>query len=76
MAADLCTHVSEQSPRLQENYECTIVEKIVSHPHYIVLPDFCWYNIPKRVKIYQRTLKHTKWLQNIPNSHKIDQMDI
>jgi hypothetical protein len=28
------------------------------------LPDFSWYNIPKRVKIYQITTKYTKWLQN------------
>jgi hypothetical protein len=31
------------------------------------LPDFPWYNTPKREKI-------TKWLQNIPNGHKIYQM--
>jgi hypothetical protein len=30
------------------------------------LPDFSWYNIPKRGKI-------TKLPQNIPNVHKIDQ---
>jgi hypothetical protein len=31
------------------------------------LPDFPWYNLPKREK-------YTKWPQNIPNSHKIYQM--
>jgi hypothetical protein len=38
------------------------------------LPDFSWYNIPKRDKIYQMTLKYTKGPQNIPNDHKIHQM--
>jgi hypothetical protein len=33
------------------------------------LPDFSWYNIPKREK-------YTKWLQNIPNGYKIYQMAI
>jgi hypothetical protein len=37
------------------------------------LPDFSWYNKPKREKIYQITMK---WPQNIPNSRKIDQMAI
>jgi hypothetical protein len=31
------------------------------------LPDFSWYNIPKRVKMYQN-------LGNIPNGHKVCQM--
>jgi hypothetical protein len=33
------------------------------------LPDFTWYNIPKRVKIYQITTK-------LPNGHKIYQMAV
>jgi hypothetical protein len=45
------------------------------------LPDFSWYNIPKRGKIYQSTTKYTKWTQNmytkwtehLPNGHKIYQ---
>jgi hypothetical protein len=40
------------------------------------LPDFSWYNMPKRKKIYQITMKYTKWSQNIPNGRKIDQMSI
>jgi hypothetical protein len=35
------------------------------------LPDFTWYNLPKRKKIYQITVKYTKWPQNILNSRKI-----
>jgi hypothetical protein len=48
------------------------------------LPDFSWYNIPTKMKnvenipnnlkIYQITLKYTKWPQNIPNGLKIDKM--
>jgi hypothetical protein len=38
------------------------------------LPDFYWYNIPKLGKIYQITMKYTKWPQNIPNGRTIDQM--
>jgi hypothetical protein len=30
----------------------------------------------KTGKIYQITIKYTKWPQNIPTNHKIDQMDI
>jgi hypothetical protein len=43
------------------------------------LPDFSWYNIPKRENIpinhnmYQMATKYTKWPQNIPNGHKIYQ---
>jgi hypothetical protein len=33
------------------------------------LPDFSWYNIPKRGKIYQITIKYTKWPYNRPNGH-------
>jgi hypothetical protein len=40
------------------------------------LPDFSWYNIPKRGKIYQITIKYTKWPQNIPNCRKVDPMAI
>jgi hypothetical protein len=37
------------------------------------LPDFSWYNTGK---IYQITIKYTKWPQNWPNCRKIDQMGI
>jgi protoporphyrinogen oxidase len=40
------------------------------------LPDFYWYNIPKREKMYQITIKYTKWSQNIPKGRKIDLMAI
>jgi hypothetical protein len=40
------------------------------------LPDFSWYNIPKRGKIYQMTTKYTKWPKNVSNGRNIDQMDI
>jgi hypothetical protein len=35
------------------------------------LPDFSWCNIPKRGKIYQNTIKYTKWSQS---GHIIDYM--
>jgi hypothetical protein len=35
------------------------------------LPDFSWYNIPKRGEIYQMTSKYTR-LPKIPNEHKMD----
>jgi hypothetical protein len=43
------------------------------------LPDFSWYNIPKRGKIkwpqnIPNGQKYTKWLQNKPNCHKIYQI--
>jgi hypothetical protein len=46
------------------------------------LPDFSWYNRPKRGKIYQITIKYTKWPLNVrnggkyigPNGHKIYQL--
>jgi hypothetical protein len=31
------------------------------------LPDFSGYNIPTREKIYQITIKYTKWPQNTSN---------
>jgi hypothetical protein len=40
------------------------------------LPDSSWYNIPKWGKIYQITIKCTKWPQNIYNGYKTDQMVI
>jgi hypothetical protein len=40
------------------------------------LPDFSWYNIPNRGKIYQITLKYLKWPQHIPNGRKIDHTTI
>jgi hypothetical protein len=40
------------------------------------LPDFSWYNKPKRGNIYQIIIKYTKCQQNVPNGRKIDQMAI
>jgi hypothetical protein len=40
------------------------------------LPDFSWYMIPKKEKMYQMNRKYTKWSQNIPKVHQILQMDI
>jgi hypothetical protein len=42
-----------------------------SYKKYVLagLPDFSWYKIPKREK-------YIKWLQNVPNGRKIDQMAI
>jgi hypothetical protein len=40
------------------------------------LPDFYWYMIPKPGKVYQMNTKCTKCTQNVPNGHKISQMDI
>jgi hypothetical protein len=39
------------------------VEKNVTQKHVCVpgLPDFSWYKIPKRGKIYQMTTKYSKW---------------
>jgi protoporphyrinogen oxidase len=34
------------------------------------LPDLSWYNIPKREKINQITVKYSKMPQNIPNGRK------
>jgi hypothetical protein len=36
------------------------------------LPDFSWYNIPKRVKMYQNGGKYTKWPLNMLNGRKIN----
>jgi hypothetical protein len=36
------------------------------------LPDFSWYNIPEREKIYQMTINYTKYTK----VRKVDQMDI
>jgi hypothetical protein len=41
-----------------------------------VLPDFSWYNLPKRRKIYQITTKYIKWLHNIPTGCQIYQRAI
>jgi hypothetical protein len=35
------------------------------------LPDFSWYNKPKRGKIYQMTTKCNKWPLNLPIGSKI-----
>jgi hypothetical protein len=41
------------------------------------LPEFTWYNIPKRETICQITIKCTQWQQNLPwYSHKMHQIDI
>jgi hypothetical protein len=40
------------------------------------LPDFSWYNIPKRGKTYQITIKYSKWPQNILTGSKIEQMAV
>jgi hypothetical protein len=38
------------------------------------LPDFSWYNLPKREKIFQKVYtKYTKWPQNLANGHTIYQ---
>jgi hypothetical protein len=34
------------------------------------LPDLSWYNVAKRGKIYQITIKYTERSQNIPNVRK------
>jgi hypothetical protein len=39
----------------------------ISDPSEPGLPDFSFYNIPKRGKIYQITTKYTKCLPKIPN---------
>jgi hypothetical protein len=40
------------------------------------LPDFSWYNMPKRWKLLLITIKYTKWQQNIPNDLTLDQTAI
>jgi hypothetical protein len=40
------------------------------------LSDFSWYNIPKRGKIYQISIKYTKWPYNRPNGHKIEHLPL
>jgi hypothetical protein len=40
------------------------------------LPDFSRYDIPKREKIFQLTIKYSQWPQNIPNGSEIEQVDI
>jgi hypothetical protein len=40
------------------------------------LPDFSWYNIPKREKYAKMTTKYTNWPLNIPNGSKIDGVSI
>jgi hypothetical protein len=40
------------------------------------LPDYSWYNIPKREKLYQMTAKNAKWPQNIPKGSKTFRMTI
>jgi protoporphyrinogen oxidase len=40
------------------------------------LPDFSWYNVPKREKYTKMTTKFTKWPLDIPNGCQIFQMAI
>jgi hypothetical protein len=40
------------------------------------LPDFYWYSIPEREKIYKIAINFTKRLQNRSNGSKIDQMEV
>jgi protoporphyrinogen oxidase len=40
------------------------------------LPDFSWYNIPKREKMFPITIKYTIWPQHKPPGSKIDFMAI
>jgi hypothetical protein len=40
------------------------------------LPNFSWYNKPKRGKIYQMTTKCNKWPLNLPIGSKIYQIAI
>jgi hypothetical protein len=40
------------------------------------LPDFSFYNTPKRDKIYQMAIKYTNWLLNIPIGCKMYQMAV
>jgi hypothetical protein len=40
------------------------------------MPDFSWYNIPKREKIYQMTIKYTRGPPDKPHGRTIDQMTI
>jgi hypothetical protein len=43
-------------------------------PSLAGLPDFYWYNIPKREKIYQNNLKIYQMAQNKPYGYKIKQI--
>jgi hypothetical protein len=63
----------------QKNNNCghnAILIRWMKHCCRPGLPDFYWYNILKRGKIYQITMKYTKWRQSIPNGRKIDQTAI
>jgi hypothetical protein len=40
------------------------------------LPDFIGTTYRNEENVYQNTINHTKWLQNIPNGHKIYPMAI
>jgi hypothetical protein len=40
------------------------------------LPDLSRYDIPKREKIFQLTIKYSQWPQNIPDGSEIEQVAI
>jgi hypothetical protein len=63
-----------QAKDLNTTKNCNFCEKKEDLPG---LPDFFGTTyISKRVKIYQVTIKCSKWPQNIPERHKIDEMDL
>jgi hypothetical protein len=64
---------AQMFPTRRNNWE-TSSQPVVRFAFGTRLPDFSWYNVPKRVKIYQQTTKYTHWPQNIPSVYKIYQM--
>jgi hypothetical protein len=48
---------------LEINHLATLAERrsTIAHDRFSGLPDFSWYKIPKRGKIYQMTTKYIKW---------------
>jgi hypothetical protein len=38
------------------------------------LPDFSWYNLPQRGKIYQMNIKCSKWSKKLPNSRRLNRL--
>jgi hypothetical protein len=68
-----------EQTNFSHNSSIRYVPTIKNYFNYLTtgLPEFYWYNIPKRGKyVYQITLKYIKRQQNIQNGHKIDQMAI
>jgi hypothetical protein len=61
------------------NLAIKLSKELAVHRQLTGLPDFSWYNLPKREKytkrekIYQITAKHTKWPLNISDGHEICQ---